>query len=385
VLSGAIITDFDDNVTRINIAGNFTDGITALVFSGKVINKTVVYDPSGGGAYYIMGDNSGEGYTTPEGFVASLNAWSAGLNTTYDYGNGHSGTDIAYLNPYNDNLNLRGDIVVGREPITITQDLDGLVLNDGNGGLKVITISRAPNYEGTLLVIQSGADVSWAAGTNLVLDGMGHGEAPLLVIDDDASFAVHSITMVNNTNPNGNGGGIYNAGTFTASSPVTISGNTAKNGAGLYNVGAISFSSNNIIQDNIASENGGGIYNAAPFSVAIKGPVTHNTAKYGGGIYNVGTLSSVETISENTATISGGGVYNTGTYTFSWTSTVTSNKAQYGGGIYNAGTVPFYGGSVSGNTATIQGGGLYNTGSFTLGGGSSITGNTAPLDPDRYG
>jgi len=386
VLSGAIITGFDSNVTRINIAGHFTDGITALVFSGKVINKTVVYDPSGGGAYYIMGDNDGKGFTTPEEFVASLNAWSAGLNTTYDYGNGHSGTDIAYLNPYGGNqLNLRGDIVVGREPITITDNLEFLVLNTGNGGLPVITISRAPNYEGSLLVIQSGADVSWASGTNLILDGMGHGEAPLLVIEDNASFAVHSITIVNNTNPNGNGGGIYNAGKFTASSTVTVSGNTAKNGAGLYNLGTISFSSNNIIRDNIASENGGGIYNAAPSSVTIKGPVTHNTAKYGGGIYNVGTLSTVETISENTATISGGGVYNTGTYTFSWTSDVTSNEAQYGGGIYNAGIVPFYGGSISGNAATIQGGGLYNTNSFTLGGGSSITGNTAPLDPNRYG
>ncbi len=174
--------------------------------------------------------------------------------------------------------------MIGREPITISTDLDVLVLNTGNGGLSEVTLSRAPNYEGSLLVIQSGADVSWAAGNNLILDGMWHGEAPLLVIEDDASFAVHYITMVNYTNPNGNGGGIYNSGTFTASSPVTISGNTAKNGAGLYNVGAISFSSNNIIQDNIASENGRGVYNAAPFSVEIKGPVTHNTAKYGGGI-----------------------------------------------------------------------------------------------------
>ncbi len=106
VLSGAIITDFDNNVTHINIAGNFIDGLTALVFSGKVINNTVVDDPSGGGAYYIMGDNSGEGYTAPEGFVASLNAWSAGLNTTYDYGNGLSGPDIAYLNPYSNQENF---------------------------------------------------------------------------------------------------------------------------------------------------------------------------------------------------------------------------------------------------------------------------------------
>lgn len=337
------------------------------------VTPTPTPDPSGGGEYYIMGNNSGNGYISPTDLVASLNEWSNGL----------FGSDIAHLN--GNDLNLRGDIVVGREPITISTDLDGLVLNTGYGGLSVVTIYRAPIYDGPVLVIENGAHVTWKAGTQLILDGMDNGSAPLLEIQEGATLAVHSFTAVNGANPTGNGGGIYNEGQFTATSSVNVSGNTALNGAGIYNLGTITLNSDNVIKDNVALEKGGGIYNAGLSGVQIKGPITSNSAKYGGGIYNDGIITTSGNISGNTASISGGGVYNKGTYTFSWTSDVTNNNAQYGGGIYNENSVPSFGGSISDNTATIQGGGLYNTNSFTLAGGSSISGNTAPQDPNRYG
>ncbi|WP_052319944.1 type IV pilin [Methanocorpusculum bavaricum] len=336
---------------------------------------TPTQDPSGGGEYYILGNNSGDGYISPTDLVDSLNAWSAGLNKTYDYGDGTYGSDIAHLS--GNQLNLRGDIVVGREPITISTDLDVLVLNTGYGGLSVVTISRAPIYNGPLLVIENGADVNWEAGTQLILDGMDHGSAPLLEIQEGSSLAVHSITAVNSANPTGNGGGIYNEGELTASSPVNVSGNTALNGAGIYNLGSLTFYSDNIITDNTALEKGGGIYSGGSGYVSIKGPITQNSAKYGAGVYNDGTIAYFSGIlSGNTASISGGGVYNAGTYTFSWTSTVTGNQAQYGGGIYNEGSIPLFGGSISGNTATLDGGGFYNTGTINPA-STPFTDNTA--------
>lgn len=380
VLSGAIITDFDDNVTRINIAGNFTDGITALVFSGKVINKTVVYDPSGGGQYYIMGNNSGEGYTTPEDFVASLNAWSAGLNTTYDYGNGHSGTDIAYLN--GNQLKLRGDIVIGREPITITPGLAGLVLNNGDEGLSEITFFRAPGYEGPLLVIQSQAQVDWNSGTILTLEGNGHGDAPLMVIEGDASFNVAKITLINNTNPNGNGGGIKNAGTLSVQASLIVANNKAKNGGGIYNEGTSFNITACEIYNNVASENGGGIYNAGSNPVDINNGAANvhdNSAVDGGGVYNAGTLTGGFPITNNIASGNGGGIYNAvgGTLTLgSSTALVYYNTANGdGGGIYNQGSITALN-SASYNTALGNGGGVYNTGTYSVSSGT-ISDNTA--------
>ncbi len=383
--------------------------------------------------YYEVGSDNGSGYVSAVDFVASLNNWS---NALY-------GEDVVRLFNGN-NLAFYGDVPIGNEPILISSDMvaglneDKLVLNTYGDSLSEVQFTRAPGYEGELLVISSAAELE-TTGATLKLDGMGHGAAPLLVITSGGSLDVNGyITLINNTNPTGNGGAIRNEGSLDVSTNMIIYNNTARNGGGVYNSGT-SFSITKCdIYDNVASEKGGGIYNAGSNTVTINNgnakvynnsatdgggvynagilsggfPITHNTASgkgggiyntgtlafssgtqpvldnsatYGGGVYNEGTMTTKGSISGNTASTSGGGVYNKGTYTFSWTSTTNSNEAQYGGGIYNTGTVPFYGGSISGNTATIQGGGLYNTYSFTLGGGSSITGNTAPLDPNRYG
>ncbi len=95
---------------------------------------------------------------------------------------------------------------------------------------------------------------------------------------------------------------------------------------------------------------------------------------FGGGIYNLGTLTVDScTISGNTAT-NGGGVYNRGTATING-GTISGNKALCGGGICDYGTVTINGGTISGNTAT-WGGGVESEGITTINGGT-ISGNTA--------
>ncbi|MDD2470402.1 MAG: type IV pilin N-terminal domain-containing protein [Methanocorpusculum sp.] len=278
VLSGAIITGFDSNVTRINIAGHFTDGITALVFSGKVINKTVVYDPSHDGEYYVVGS---EPYENASEFVDSLNAWKNG--TADLVGNGNS-------------LLLFRDIVVGAEPIVLTPEIMGsdntLSITDGwssvflENGKDNITISRAPGYTGALLVIKTGTLSSNTV--QIVLDGTNQvGSAPILVIENGATLSIHEIlTVINGINEGGEGGGIYNAGTLSVAASLIVANNKADYGGGIYvdNGGSITMTGGSIT-GNSATENGGGIFNVGYLELN-SGNILSNAAKNGGGIYN---------------------------------------------------------------------------------------------------
>ncbi len=375
VLSGAIITDFDNNVTHINIAGNFTDGLTALVFSGKVINKTVVYDPSHGGEYYVVGD---EGYDNASAFVDSLNAWKNGTAAL-------SGNTLLFYN----------DIIVADQPIVLTDAImdsvgGTLLLNTGwspeygDCTKTNITISRAPGYDGELLVIESGTLLSQSV--KIVLDGTNQiGGAPLLVITEGATLDVNAqegLHVINGNNVGGNGGGIYNAGTLLVSNVVEVTGNKAEHGAGIYNLGTIDLSSDSLItiSDNEATGNGGGVYNAAPNLITIKGTISNNKAGgNGGGVYNTGPLTLTYKIQDNEAMGNGGGIYNgaVGTLTLSsGDASVYNNIANgNGGGIYNQGSITALT-SASYNTALGNGGGVYNTGTYSVSSGT-LSYNTA--------
>jgi len=379
--------------------------------------------------YYTVGSDHADGFATVAEFVESLNIWS---NALY-------GADVAKCS--GNAIAFKRDVPIGGEPIRITAGMGTVSLtNLGDGTLSEVKFTRAPGYEGELLVISSGAGLQ-TPGANLILDGMGQVAAsPLLVINSGGSLVVNGyrITLINNINPTGNGGalhnegsvsvtvylnvsgntamngagiynlgvmtlnspsvitdnaasenggGIYNEGQLTSGSLVNVSGNTAMNGAGIYNLGGLTLSSPNEIKDNVALEKGGGIFNGGPGPVSIKGPITQNSAKYGGGVYNEGSISPFEgTISGNTASISGGGVYNKGTYKFSGVSTVTNNNAQSGsgGGIYNEGSIPSFEGTISGNTASISGGGVYNKGTSTFKWTSTITSNKAQYGGGVY-
>ena len=73
--------------------------------------------------------------------------------------------------------------------------------------------------------------------------------------------------------------------------------------------------------------------------------------------------------------LKGGGIYNSGALTLI-NSTVSSNSARNGGGIYNSGTLTFVNSTVSGNSAA-QGGGIYNDDGITNLFNVTITNNQA--------
>jgi hypothetical protein len=110
---------------------------------------------------------------------------------------------------------------------------------------------------------------------------------------------------------------------------------------------------------------------------------------FGGGIYNIGTLTiNKSTISRNGAGVGrlggGGGIFNSGAVTIR-NSTISGNRASctglpcgsQGGGIYNTGHLTISNSTISGNTSRIIGtiGGILNFGTATIS-NSTIAGNS---------
>ena len=118
---------------------------------------------------------------------------------------------------------------------------------------------------------------------------------------------------------------------------------------------------------------GGGIYNAGTLTI-VNSSLVRNSAYGAGAVFNLGTLTVIgSTLTENSAhtgylTASGGGIYNAAGTLVVKNSTVLRNSAKYdGGGICNhGGEVTIAQSTFSQNSAT-DGGGVYNfNGSLTM-------------------
>jgi hypothetical protein len=133
---------------------------------------------------------------------------------------------------------------------------------------------------------------------------------------------------------------------------------------------------------------------SASAHVTLSGLTIRNGRWYeGGGIYNLGTLTLVNSnVSGNSVDALGGGIYNGGTVWIT-NSTIIGNSARasaalsmvYGGGIDNdRGAMTINNSTISGNTASSlhrgywpsRGAGIANSGTLTIN-NSTISGNTA--------
>src|SRR5262249_38084442 len=106
-----------------------------------------------------------------------------------------------------------------------------------------------------------------------------------------------------------------------------------------------------------------------------------NSATYGGGIFNYGTLTvSGSTLSGNSASQGGGGIYCASATATVTGCTLSGNSAFEGGAIdSDIGTLTIDGSTLTGNSVTSKGGGILSKGSvITVKNSSSITGNFAP-------
>ncbi|BAZ09186.1 hypothetical protein NIES4071_09920 [Calothrix sp. NIES-4071] len=166
---------------------------------------------------------------------------------------------------------------------------------------------------------------------------------------------------------------------------LTIESGKSVYGGGLYNYGTLTVM-NSTLSRNSANE-GGGIVNTGTLTVT-NSTLDSNSATSGGGIINTGTLTVTNsTLDSNSATSGGGGgIVNTGTLTVT-NSTLDSNSATSGGGggIGNAGTLTVTNSTLANNSAT-SGGGIYNIFGATVKAKNTIIAkNYAQNDPDFYG
>jgi CSLREA domain-containing protein len=114
------------------------------------------------------------------------------------------------------------------------------------------------------------------------------------------------------------------------------------------------------------SEFGGGIFNAGTVTL-MNSTIASNEAGGGGGVYNSGNLSMTNTILiDNEAAVGrGGGIYSTGILTV-MSSTLLENVADTEAGIYTTGSVNVTDSTFSANYAFSGSGGIGNDGTGTV-------------------
>ena len=276
---------------------------------------------------------------------------------------------------------VRGGTLVTDEAAAVT--IEG---NTAKNGGAIAAYSHRTNGE------TAGA-IDFTLGTVAITDNVATQDGGAIAIDDIATITLgENVTVKDNTaagnggaariNAGGelvltgndltgnvatvNGGAIYCAGKVSGEGSFT--NNTAENGGGVYFAEGGEFAAVASFADNAATANGGGAYVPEGVTVELSElTLSGNTATNGGAFYNLGTLSLTDmTIggegeSGNSATKYGGAIYNQGSVTISGGLGVC-NQAGLGGFYYGAGSVEVDGTTFSGNAATANNSGKYGSG-----------------------
>jgi predicted outer membrane repeat protein len=156
---------------------------------------------------------------------------------------------------------------------------------------------------------------------------------------------------------------------------VVVAGGLAPLGGGIWNAGVLTLM-NSVVSGSSAAE-GGGIHNVkAGTMTLLNTTVFANDASLGGGIFNDGTLTATHSIvSANTSEAGGGGIFNERELSLMDSSVSDNTAGGSGGGISNVpggdgndgpGRLTLLKSIVSGNTASFNGGGINSEGTATL-------------------
>jgi len=191
--------------------------------------------------------------------------------------------------------------------------------------------------------------------------------------------------IVHNTATNG-GGGVYinrAASVFTQTAGV-IAYNTASHGGGIYlYLGDGVLNGGRVSENNAGS--GGGVSVAEPSAYLCQNSgsvISGNTATANGGGISVsdGGATVRGEISDNSARFGGGMYVLTGTVALEGATIITNSATNYGGGlVIDTSSVTMDGGEISGNTSGLRGGGIYvmDSGStLELVGGATVSSNS---------
>ncbi len=340
-----------------NTASNSGNGVIRSI-GGTLTAATVTNSGNGGGIY-----------------VASGGTVTMGSGTLSFSSNSATNTGAATVSGTEDPLT---DSPVITSPLTLSVA--------GNGG---------GIYNGGTITV-SGGSLSFSSNSS---SNSGSGVLTNIASSSGGLIDIIAASLTNT----GNGGGVFNGGTFSVSPATTFTGNTATNsGSGPLSLtvsqSAIPSGSHVTITNPVSSSgDGGGIYNDTGQSATFSGGSTFksNTASNSGSgvLAQIPTLSPPTIINNVITAGDGGAVFNDGTLSLTNSTIGVSGQANSatntgsqsqntgsGGGFYNfvnatAQTV-LTGGSVSFNTASNLGGGIANAGALSIS-AFTIAGNSA--------
>lgn len=166
-----------------------------------------------------------------------------------------------------------------------------------------------------------------------------HDDGSAIHIEGPDSTVTLSNTVFKDNIASVNGGAAYNKGGKLIVNGSEFSSNNSQNGAAVYNSGVLN-SSGSVFKSNTASQNGGALYNAADGISNIENTVfSGNSAKYGGAVYNEGTLNFITqngnavTFINNSANGAANDIYNNGNIFVKGEGSVNINSGLAGNGI----------------------------------------------------
>ena len=236
-----------------------------------------------------------------------------------------AGSDTDYVINNNNTINIRTNITINGENITISRDY-----NDENE-YSIFNISA-----GNTLTIN-----------NLILsNNMGS------AIINNGTLTINNCTLINNTATRG--GAIYNVNKASLTiTDSTLSNNSAMYGGAIYNEYAITIT-NSTLKDNKADL---------------------GNSNLGGAIYNLGNATLVNNTFMNNNGSHAAAVYNSGNISI-FNSTFDSNRGQMGAGLYNHGNTTIYNVTFINNYADSYGGAIRSLSDMNITLGTFIN-NTA--------
>ncbi|GBD20929.1 putative outer membrane protein pmp20 [bacterium HR28] len=203
----------------------------------------------------------------------------------------------------------------------------------------------------------SGQIIGGTIAGNTAVEGDGGG------LFNAGTLALSRTVIEGNTAEAGSGGGILNSGTLDLSSPETVivRGNRARLGGGVASIGSARLRSL-IVQNNEAAQDGGGIWNSGEMlldGASIEGNRTDGT---GGGIHHTGsktlTVQGNSVVRSNQATLDGGGIAAYGKVVFSGATIEGNRTGGSGGGVLAANQAEFRSVQLIDNQAANDGGGV---------------------------
>lgn len=185
------------------------------------------------------------------------------------------------------------------------------------------------------------------------------------------------------------GGGLYNESGASANLvAVTFVENTAGYGGGVENSGTLTVT-NSLFDDNNVTGSGGGLWNISGTAIIEKTTFSGNFAYEGGGVNSYGAVLEMRDVNlvSNYAnglsgTPNGGGLYHAGGTAFITNATIQGNyAANNGGGIYQASddNLTLTNVTIAGNVATGLGGGFYHYGRYAVLTNATLANNQAGI------